>query len=149
MKHVIAGLALLAWPHTALAAPMDVSGLWQTESGGAHINIADCGDGTPCGTLVWLNPAENAGAVDAQNPDEALRDTPLIGLKMLWGFKVKKEGWKSGKIYDPESGKTYGSRLKVSDDGILRVKGCIGPICQTQKWSRVTQSGSVSAAGQE
>ena len=35
---------------------------------------------------------------------------------------------------DPEIDKSYASRLKRRDDGRLEVKGCIGPICQTQLW---------------
>lgn len=146
MKYLALTLAVLACPTLAYAGPADVSGMWQTEEGGAHISIADCGDGTPCGTLVWVEMENASAQTDGNNPDAELRTKPLLGLKMLWGFKPKKEGWKSGKIYDPESGKIYGSKLKLGENGILNVKGCIGPICQTQKWSRVPQTGSATAA---
>ncbi|OYW82850.1 MAG: hypothetical protein B7Z22_13475 [Hyphomonas sp. 32-62-5] len=33
--------------------------------------------------------------------------------------------------------KTYDSRLKRLGDGTLEVKGCIGPVCQTQIWKPV------------
>lgn len=144
MKYLALTLAVMACP--VFASASDVSGLWQTESGGAHINIADCGDGSPCGTLVWVDMVNAEAQTDGNNPDEVLRAKPLLGLKMLWGFKPKKTGWKSGNIYDPESGKTYGSKLKLQDNGILHVKGCVGPICQTQKWSRVPQASTTAAA---
>jgi len=85
---------------------------------------------------VWADAPE--GALNDNHPDPARAAEPLIGSQMLWGFKAAKKGWKSGKIYNGENGKTYGSRLKRVDDDTLQVKGCVGPICQTQTWTRVT-----------
>lgn len=139
MKFAIAAAALIA--PAAMADPHDVYGTWLTAAETAALEISDCGDGTPCGAVVWLDPeALREGltpetAVDENNPDEALRSRPVIGMQMLAEFERKKRDWRSGTIYDPESGKTYGSRIKRLDDGNLQVKGCIGPICQTQVWT--------------
>ena len=51
-------------------------------------------------------------------------------------FKAAGGGWKDGRIYDPESGKTYRSRLRVTPDGSLKVSGCILFVCQSQRWTR-------------
>ena len=39
-----------------------------------------------------------------------------------------------GSIYDPQSGKTYDSKLSLNPDGTLKVEGCISIICQAQTW---------------
>lgn len=145
MRHLfqIAAMAT-AFALPAYAAPHDVQGVWLTEDGGSKIIIEDCGDGTPCGRIAWINPdnvvPENQGAIllDANNPDLALRDQTLIGLVILDGFRRGGKRWKRGNIYDPESGKSYGSGIKLDEDGTLRVKGCIGPLCQTQTWTPTT-----------
>ncbi|MEL6568791.1 MAG: DUF2147 domain-containing protein [Pseudomonadota bacterium] len=131
-------LGLAAGAH---ADSKDVFGIWLTEAGSAKLEISDCGDGSPCGRVVWMDPAAMRPgltpetATDENNPDPALRDTPVLGLLMLSDFDARRRDWRGGKIYDPESGRTYGSRLKKLEDGTLQVKGCIGPICQTQVWT--------------
>ncbi|MEM8986902.1 MAG: DUF2147 domain-containing protein [Pseudomonadota bacterium] len=132
---VILFVVLSFWPvSAAFAAGLEVEGLWVPEGGDSLVRIADCGDGTPCGTVAKLDPSVDA-TTDVNNPDPALRDTPLLGLKMLWGFKPAKDRWRAGRIYDPGGGKTYRSAIKRLSADQLEVKGCIGPICRTQYWS--------------
>lgn len=113
----------------------DVYGTWKVESGSALVKIEDCGDGTPCGTLVFIDAPNAATILDDKNPDTALATKPLLGSRMLWGFEAKKSKWSGGRIYDAESGKDYTSKIQLKDDGTLEVKGCIGPFCQKQIWS--------------
>ena len=133
-----------AVPASAAADSLDVYGTWLTEAGTAHVEIGDCGDGTPCGDIVWMDPASMRPgltpetATDENNPDPERRADPVLGLTMLSDFEAKRRDWRGGQIYDPESGRTYGSRLKRLEDGRLQVKGCVGPICQTQVWSEVS-----------
>lgn len=63
---------------------------------------------------------------------------------MLEGFKQKAKGWTGGTIYNPKEGKTYGSKIKLLADGVLEVKGCIGPICQTQHWAPVESTSGMA-----
>jgi len=128
----------------AHATNINVAGLWLTADGGAHVQIEDCGDGTPCGTVVWVDPNQEGSSTDDNNPDPALNGQSIVGSKMLWGFKPKKEctpyllcKWASGKIYDARDGKTYKSKLKLAEDDRLEVKGCVGPFCKTLVWTRV------------
>lgn len=134
-------LTLIAMPVLMMPlsaqANMSIEGLWAVESGDAHITVKDCGDATPCGTLAWFDEAKAEATTDELNPDPELKGQPLLGSRVFWGFKPKKGKWSSGKIYDAESGKTYKSKLELAKDGTLKVKGCIGPICQTQVWTRV------------
>lgn len=131
----VSGLFLNA---SAIAGPLDVNGLWLTQSRSAHIEVADCGDGTPCGTLVWIDFKAGDSGLDDRNPDTTLHTRPLLGLLMLREFKEGGSSWRGGKIYDPEKGKTYRSNLKLKKDDTLQVKGCVGPICQAQIWTRVS-----------
>lgn len=139
-----ATLVLFALPAAAQAGDADaVFGDWRTEDGGAVLRIAPCSETepAPCGIVLSADIPEGAPTTDVNNADPALRDQPIIGLTMLDGFERSKDKWKSGRIYNPEDGKSYKSSLEVRDDApnVLRVKGCIAFLCQTQKWTRVTQ----------
>ncbi|MEO0466775.1 MAG: DUF2147 domain-containing protein [Pseudomonadota bacterium] len=141
MRSVILGLLAVCLSGVAHADGKDVFGIWLTEAGSAKLNISDCGDGTPCGRVIWMDPdALRPGltpetATDENNPDPEQQAQPVLGLLMLSDFNERSRDWRGGDIYDPESGKTYGARLKRLDNGTLQVKGCIGPICQTQIWT--------------
>jgi uncharacterized protein (DUF2147 family) len=74
---------------------------------------------------------------DKANPDPALRSRTLIGLPFLTGFRAAgRSGWSGGKIYDPDSGKSYDSKLKMRSDGGLDVSGCVLMFCKAQIWRR-------------
>ena len=129
---LIAGLALAAAP--AFAAAPQVSGRWLTEGGKAIVEIAPCGQHL-CGHIVRIvKPDPGKPLNDANNPAEGLRSRPILGLAILSGFKPGADRWK-GQIYDPQSGRTYRSEL-LREGGTLKVKGCLGPFCRTQDWSK-------------
>ena len=129
---------LLALP--AMSEPnMSVLGIWETPEKDARIEIIDCGDGTPCGDLIWIDPASADSETDINNPTDALRDRPLVGIRMVWGFTPRRAQWRAGKVYDPESGRTYRAELSLKDTNQLKLKGCIGPICRSQIWSRLSE----------
>lgn len=127
-----AAVAVLATP--ALAAD-PVEGLWLVEAGTAKIKVAPCADKAKmCGQISWL---KNGAAKDANNPDASLRDRSLIGMLMIRDFKPAGPGkWTGGKIYDPSSGKTYGSKMSANANGTLKVEGCVSVVCQAQTWKR-------------
>jgi uncharacterized protein (DUF2147 family) len=118
----------------ASADPMDVYGVWQTEAGTSYVTIADCGDSTPCGVVTWLDPDTLPEGVTPETATSEAGDK-VLGLQMLVGFTARKKDWRGGTIYDPENDKSYASRLKRLDDDRLQVKGCVGPVCQTQVWT--------------
>ena len=125
----------------AMSEPnMSVLGVWETPEKDARIEITDCGDGTPCGDLIWIDPVSADSETDINNPTKALRDRPLIGIRMVWGFTSRRDQWRSGKVYDPESGRTYRAELNLKEANQLKLKGCFGPICRSQVWSRVPES---------
>lgn len=132
---VFFGVALLVTTVVGTAAPTrdDVLGCWIAESGDSVLEIQPDGDGL-VGRIVALDepfyePGENAGRdgklrLDDQNPDPQKRKQPVLGLDILRDFQFE-SGWK-GKIYDPRSGDTYESTLKVVDEGRLELRGYLG-----------------------
>lgn len=130
-RHVLA--LSLALAMTAL--PAGLSGDWRTENGSAVVRLGVCGQ-TICGRIVRvLRP--DAPPNDARNPEVSLRSRPLAGLPVLVGFARNRSGDLQGTAYDPHSGRSYRSYLRVNADGTLRVTGCVTVICRSQTWRRV------------
>ncbi len=141
-------LCLMFSAQLAMANDAAILGKWTTKEGKSHIEITRCDAGF-CGEVVWLKepeyPADDkkgmAGKVkiDRENPDPALQRMPIVGLKVLKGFK-KNIGnvWEDGTIYDPENGKTYKCKLTLINPNKLNVRGFIGfsLIGRTQTWTR-------------
>lgn len=126
----------LAFPSSAYASPHDVFGLWTSEAKDGHIEISDCGNGSPCGVLAWVDPRKGGATLDVRNRDKDLRGRPLIGVPIIWNFEHSKKGWRSGKIYNPEDGKIFTAHVKRQDLNHLQVKGCLGVMCITNIWTR-------------
>ena len=137
ISYVLAGATVFVLAAPAFANDLNVAGTWITEDGDAHIAITDCGDGTPCGKLVWFESDNGMSEKDSENPDPAMRDNPLLGTQIVWGFEPKGDKWKSGRIYDAGKGKVYKSKMSLNEDGTLKVRGCVGPICQGQNWVKL------------
>lgn len=131
----LAPLALAA-ANVAHADTHDVFGTFATPQGTSHVTIADCGDGTPCGTVSWIDPA---AMPEGYGPEDALTRSgeQVLGYTILQGFDRKKKDWRGGTIYDPEADRSYAARLKRLANGDLQLKGCLGPMCQTQTWPSV------------
>lgn len=129
---ILTGFFALNLP-LANAEPHDVFGTFYTEDQGSKIRISDCGDKSPCGKIIWVNPNTIEDGLSAEELRSKAGE-PILGLEIVKGFKRKKNDWRGGTIYDPGKDKTYASRLKKRDDGSLEVKGCISFFCVTQVW---------------
>ena len=138
---ILVFVTMLVLPAYSQNKADDIIGVWLT--GGkepAKIQIYKSGEKF-YGKIIWLkNPTENGKQrVDANNPDKAKQNNPIIGLVMLTGFKFDgDEEWKGGDIYDPESGKTYTSYIYLKDSNTLKVRGYIGISLfgRTETWTR-------------
>ncbi|NOR64298.1 MAG: DUF2147 domain-containing protein [Rhodobacteraceae bacterium] len=142
MRHTFL-IALLVYPVMLPAASAEgigaLAGLWRTARHSALVEITDCGDATPCGALAWASEAVFEGNTqDIRNRNLALRERPLLGVPILWGFQRRETGWQSGRIYNPEDGKTFRANLQQLSKDELRVQGCLGPLCRSQIWTRST-----------
>jgi len=132
-----ATLAALAGP----AAAADITGIWLSPSRGAHVEIAPCGDDAYCGTVLSAKPAKsNPDLLDVHNKDPKLRGRPMIGARLMEGFKGGPEKWSGGTLYNPGDGHTYGGSLTLLDPDHLLLKGCVlfGLICKSQTWTRLS-----------
>jgi uncharacterized protein (DUF2147 family) len=126
-------LLLLGGPADAASA---VLGTWLVEDGKAEVTIAPCGANL-CGRISRIlrrDPKWNGR--DVNNPDPQLRTRPVLGLPILTGFKPGKQALTGGRIYDPSSGRTYRSTVRLNPDGSLKVSGCVAFICRSQRWTR-------------
>ena len=132
---LIALLPLLA-ASAAASAPPSIEGLWLNDDHKGLVRIAPCGHYL-CGTIEKvLNKDPSAPKTDIHNPDPKLRNRPIIGMPVLYGFSGSGGSWKGGRAYDPESGKSYKSYLELNPDGSLKVSGCILFICESRRWTR-------------
>lgn len=120
----------------AFAADLDVEGMWYTPDRNAIVEIADCGDGTPCGVVRWVGGRDGETVCDENNRDPSLRERPMVGITLLEGFVPGEDRWRSGAIYNPEDGRTYRARLELVSETTLAVSGCLGPICKKLLWER-------------
>lgn len=140
----IAGLAAatMAVAHAAHAAGDPAFGDWLTSNGSAKVRVGPCA-GDParaCGTIVWMkapNASDGQPARDTKNPNPALRSRTLVGLPFIADFRREATGrWADGRIYDPDSGKTYRSTMAIGAGDALKVAGCVLVFCQAQTWTR-------------
>lgn len=121
----------------------DVVGVWLTSGKEpAKIQIYRSGQNY-YGKIVWLqNPLSNGKQkLDTNNPDKNKRNQPIVGLTILSGFEFDGDDeWDDGKIYDPESGKTYSCYLSLKNNSTLKVRGYVGlsMFGRTETWTRTT-----------
>lgn len=88
------------------------------------------------GTLVWTRRGD---ILDSKNPDKAEAQKKLVGKVILHDLQHDEDAdYKGGKIYDPESGKTYSCKATRQADGNLKVRGFIGASLfgRTTLWTR-------------
>lgn len=127
--------SIVLFTSAAYAAPASINGRWLTKEKDAVIEIASCG-ATVCGKIskYLKTPPNGVDQKDVNNPDKSLRSRKILGSSILYGLKPDGQVWR-GTIYDPRNGKSYRSVVYRQKNGSLNVKGCLGPICQTQLWA--------------
>jgi len=69
-------------------------------------------------------------------PETAIPLSDKSGPRILSEFRAKSKNKYKGRIFNPRNGKSYKSIIKVSEMGDLKVKGCLGPVCETKIWMR-------------
>lgn len=102
----------------AVQDPTPVVGVWASK--GTIFSISRDGDELLGEVIAMRKPR-----ADQKNPDSRLRTRPVIGLQVLSDYRFKRGAWR-GKLYDPGSGRTFSSHLKLDADGNLRLRGYIG-----------------------
>ena len=98
----------------------EIVGLYWSPKKDAKIEIFKRGN-RYYGRSIWVASMRK----DSKNPDETLKNREVLGIVLLTGFSFSDDSYKDGKIYDPESGKTYDCKMTLTDK-ILKVRGYIG-----------------------
>jgi len=122
---------------------LDPVGRWHAEGGAAQVEIHRCGAAL-CGEVVWLRaPFDENGCplLDRYNPEDSLRQRPVVGLEILRGLvpAAGDASWGDGTIYDPGSGRTYRASMNLLGPDQLELRGYVGIplIGRTTRWFRV------------
>jgi hypothetical protein len=92
---------------------------------------------TPVG--VWATE-ENKGSVRIERCGENLCGiAATTGEKILLNMKPSESKW-TGRIHDPDSGRTYDSSMTMKGPNALRIQGCAfgGLFCGGQTWTRIS-----------
>lgn len=148
-------LMLLAGTALANDDPSAILGVWETEQKEpgdpySRVEVVEK-DGKYYGTIIWLSepvyeegdPEAGKPVRDRENPDEKLKDRPVIGLQLMRDFEFnEKDGkWVDGRIYDPESGKEYDCKVTLKDPDTLEVFGYMkvgfAKLGRDSTWKRV------------
>jgi uncharacterized protein (DUF2147 family) len=132
-------------------AAAGIVGDWLVETRDAVIHIERVGDEYQ-GYIRWQlhdrygpedGPELNGKIVtDRNNPDPALRDQPLTGLRLITGLRYDAidNKWTGGRVYNSENGKTYHCLVRLLSPTRLQLRGYIGIslLGGNTVWSRVT-----------
>lgn len=117
-----------------------ILGTWYNTEKSAKIEILKSGS-KYMGKIIWVDPKgrDPKTILDSKNSDPNLQKRPIMGLTILDGLSFKSGAWEGGKIYDPESGKTYSCELKLKNKEILEVKGYLGFswVGKTVEWTKI------------
>jgi uncharacterized protein (DUF2147 family) len=108
----------VAKPAPVAAAPASTAntplGVWATEENKGTVRIEACGDNL-CGVAA------------------------KTGEKILINMKPSDAKW-TGRIHDPDSGRTYDSVMTMKGSNTLKIQGCAfgGMFCGGQTWTRIS-----------
>ena len=124
----------------------ELAGLWQefddhTGNLEALIRIKKLSDNTYAGKIEKIFPdkPENAAMVCSACTG-SLYNQPLLGMRILSGMKRKDRlTFEGGEILDPDEGKVYQCRIRLSEDGnTIEVTGYVNFVWigQSEIWKR-------------
>jgi uncharacterized protein (DUF2147 family) len=127
---VAAVTAVMSLAAPALAAPLeDIVGTWLTDENEGAIEVRPCGD-QRCGRIVWMKEPKGKDGkppLDRNNPDPKLRSNTICGLQIISGLKPQSDGsWGDGQVYDPDTGKTYGMKIRRETADSVKATGYMG-----------------------
>ncbi|WP_165978939.1 DUF2147 domain-containing protein [Antarcticimicrobium luteum] len=90
----------------------------------AHIEAQPCG-AAACGVI--------ARTYDSQGRPV---QTPNLGVRVFWDMTPAGAGVWTGRAFVPAHNRSYTGTMKVRGNR-MTVRGCLGPVCQSQVWARV------------
>lgn len=128
---------------TAQSVAEDITGVWLTEDGQAHVEITKA-DNLFQGKIIWLKEPLNKKGLpwkDDKNPDAKKRGQPILGSIILKGFvfDFSSREYEDGNVYDSRDGKTYSGKMWKDGPNHLKMRGYVGISLfgKTETWTRV------------
>ena len=126
------------------AASVDPVGYWMKPDAEreSKIQVFKCGSSKKllCAKIAWLkDPHDSKGKplVDVRNENPSLRGRQIVGLTIFTGLTPSAPSTWTGKIYNPEDGKTYSATLTVLSRSKILLKGCKAwLLCGERYWLR-------------
>jgi uncharacterized protein (DUF2147 family) len=135
---LIGALASTVGAEDPVYPPDAVRGTWETARDGKGWSVVEIyeRDGRIHGRITWISEdvygeddergMAGLPVVDRNNPDPALRTRPLVGIDLMRDFEHDGgDKWRSGRIYDPTSGKDYRCKLTLKDPDTLEIFGYV------------------------
>ncbi len=124
--------------------PDAIEGKWLSSKKRNQVQIYKQGN-KYFGKLVWMleptYPGTNKPKVDKENPDEKLRNRPLMHLVLVTNLTYKGNNvWGDGEIYNPEDGKTYNCEVTLKDANSIDLRGYVMGLSflgKSKTWTRV------------
>jgi uncharacterized protein (DUF2147 family) len=144
MKKFIVLASILLTSFTAIFAQNadGIKGVWINDAKDAKVEIYKSGD-KYFGKITWVKDMYEADGKtikkDSKNSNEKLRSRNVVGMDILSGFTYDDGEWTGGELYDPKSGKTYESKLKLKGS-ILEIRGYVGSpmFGKSTTWTKTT-----------
>ena len=114
-----------------------IIGKWYTEGCQAQFDFFRSGKEY----RAKLIPLDKPDMVDTKNPVDSLKTRKLMGAVTIYGLEYdpKKQRWHSGKVYNPEDGRTYNCYCTLRKGGTqLSFRGFLGIslLGGSQIWTR-------------
>ena len=136
---LIAAMLLFLVPNLSAQSSQSIIGTWLSESKDGKILVYSSGNKF-FGKLVGgdkLYDEKGNPRKDLHNPDEKLKDRPLLNLIILSNFIYSDGKWTQGHVYDPKNGKLYNAMLTLKGNQ-LEIRGYVGiPLFgRTTVWTR-------------
>lgn len=134
---ILAGMASVSMAQSA-ADRIVGTYLAKLSNNDAHVKVFKHNGGYRM-QVIWLKTPKNADGtvkVDSKNPDKAKRNTPLTQVVLVDKVTYEDGIWQNGRIYDPTSGKTYKTELRL-DGKQLEVRGKLGPFHKSMYWTKI------------
>ncbi|HJV34468.1 DUF2147 domain-containing protein [Geomonas sp.] len=123
---LVAALVVILGLSTVSAQPLApdaIVGTWWSPQKDARIELYKSGQKL-MGKIAWVIP-ERRDDLDVNNPDKAQRDKKIVGSIIFKDFIFEGGKWTHGKVYDPDSGKTYSASMRLVDSNTLSIHGYI------------------------
>ena len=123
-----------------LISAQSILGKWRTVDGqtGEEKSIVEIfeREGKVFGKIVKILNPVNKNAV-CEKCEGQQKNRPVLGLELIKNMVKDGNYFKHGTIFDPEHGKKFRCRLKLTNDpNILQVRGYVAFLYATQYWIR-------------